>query len=83
MAEIPYIDQTKIQNQLNSLNHGLESPQWSFVNGENAFMGFNIDPSGKASFAGNVGYPVKLFFNSTTNELKMFPLTLFISYKQQ
>jgi len=80
---IVYVDETKIQQQLVTLNSGLTSPQWVAVQGENAFTGFGFDQNGKAIFYGSSGYPVKLFFNTVTKELKMYSLTLFLSNRQE
>jgi len=76
---MPYVDSVKIQAKVDELNRGLPVPQWAAVSGENAFVSFTLTGNQTGIFNVNQGYPVKLFFNGVTNELKMFPLNLFLS----
>lgn len=76
---MPFIDDAKIQSKINELNDGLPTPEWVRVNGSNAFVQFNITSDGKNKFSMDAGYPVQIFVNSRTNELKMFPVAIFIS----
>lgn len=65
--------------KINALNES--SPEgektWLALNGFNALVQFNFLPNNGASFTGNSGYPVKVFVNPTTGEVKMFPAIQF------
>lgn len=52
--------------------------RWLQVNGFNAITGFDYGANGQgANFNPGFGYPVKIFIDSVSGEMKLFPAELF------
>lgn len=70
------IDPQKIQEKLAELNSGLTTPLWVIAEGINAITTMTLQ-EGKIIFNPNIGYPVKIFTNTKTGEIKIFDARIF------
>jgi len=76
--DAPQENQTKVQLKVSELNTGLNPPQWVAADGLSALTGFKFGKGDNdAQFLGGSGIPVKVFFNNTTGEVKIFLAVLF------
>jgi hypothetical protein len=79
MAENALKVQKKL-NELNSREPGLllsaVSATWTAVPGYFAVTGFDYG-QGSPTFNANFGYPIKIFVNQRTGEMKFYPASLF------
>ena len=69
------IDQNKINQFLATWNTGRPAgqPLWKEIPGTFATVGMVIEPDNKpVTFQPNYGYPLKMFINSETSEVKIF-----------
>lgn len=73
----------KIQQKINELNS--KEPKflfpslavtWSTIPGYFAITGFDFG-QGAPTFNANFGYPIKVFINQRTGEMKFYPASLF------
>ncbi len=70
---ITYLDSLEPRDQ-----NGNVIQQWVPVQGYFATTGFNFgNQISGPNFNANFGYPVKLFYNTRTGEVKMFHATIF------
>jgi hypothetical protein len=68
----------KVQEKINELNQS--SPGWVDVAGFHAITSFEFPVYGKgATFNPSAGFPVKIFVNNITGEVKLFAAALFKS----
>ena len=73
---MPIEDSQKVQNFLRVLGNRYPGTNWIPVN--EAFAYTSVSGSwGSISFNPSRGYLVKLFVDTTTGEIKAFPLTMF------
>jgi len=73
----------KVQQKINELNQKepkllfpAVSAIWSAVPGYFAITGFDYG-QGNPTFNANFGYPIKIFVNQKTGEMKFYPASLF------
>lgn len=74
------IDQNKVNAFLASWNadRPASNPLWIEVTGIFATMGMTVEPSKPITFQGSYGYPLKMFKNTETSEIKIFDARRFI-----
>jgi len=76
-AKIAELNKESAQRSGQPLGVASRIPQiWLPVTGYFVVTGFDF-AQGKNVFNGNFGYPLKLFFNSITGEVKMFRAAIF------
>jgi hypothetical protein len=68
----------KVQSKLRQLNAGLAQPQWTAGPGFHALTTFSFGTGANPpTFNPSQGLPVKVFFNTSTGEYRLFTGTLF------
>jgi hypothetical protein len=74
------LDQNKINAFLATWNEGrpANNPLWKEVPGTYAPIGMNIASNSAVTFNPNFGYPMKMFINAETQEIKMFDARRFV-----
>ena len=82
---MPTEDHSKVRAKLDELNGGslgglihVRSVEWVALEGFNALTKFDFLSNGGAVFTPTAGYPVKIFVNTSTGEMKIFPAAQFL-----
>ena len=73
------INHQKIQQKAQELNAKDNTNSWVAVSGMNTFASFKITEDGKVNMGLDEGYPIQIFFNTNTQEIKMFPGAIFLN----
>ena len=69
----------KVQRIVNELNKGLPSRPWVAVPGFNVMTAISFHNGGASpTFDANTGYPVKVFVNNLTGEVKTYSVYMFM-----
>ena len=69
----------KVQRKLNDLNKGITSRPWVAVPGFNVMTTITFNAGGiSPTFDANTGYPVKVFVNNLTGEVKTYSAYAFM-----
>ncbi len=70
--------QAKIEEKIRTLNAiPGNTGQWLALDGFHGLTQFQFLPNNGANFIPNSGYPIKVFVNSETGEVRMFPAVFF------
>lgn len=73
---MPAEDPILVAHKLTELNGTIGG--WFALPGFHAFTKFEYLQAGGASFSPMVGYPIKVFMNGTTGEIRVFPAGVFL-----